>query len=122
MPALRRPTPRRPAASEVASPIAEATNGLPGLQFNEPLTSRPGKPIPVAELLRRLQALFAEMRPMEQEEIDRDSFTAIAQELASPSLLGHKEKGVRAWTANCLVEILKLCAPDAPYSVAQLKV
>ena len=62
------------------------------------------------------------MRDMEQEENERESFTAVAKELASPSLLGHKDKGVRAWTAVCLVEILRLCAPDAPYTGTQLKV
>ena len=59
---------------------------------------------------------------MEQEENDRESFTPVAKELASPNLLGHKDKGVRAWTACCLVDILRLCAPDAPYTGQQLKV
>ena len=95
---------------------------LPGLQFNEPLSWRAGKPIAIADLLRRLQALSKEMRSMEQEENDRASFTRVAKELASPNLLAHKDKGIRAWTACCLVDILRLCAPDAPYTGQQLKV
>ena len=95
---------------------------MPGLQFNEPLSWRAGKPIAIADLLRRLQALYKEMRGMEQEENERDSFTNVAKELASPNLLAHKDKGVKAWTACCLVEILRLCAPDAPYTGQQLKV
>ena len=62
------------------------------------------------------------MREMEQEETARDSLTTVAKELASPNLVGHKDKGVKAWTACCLVDILKLCAPDAPYTGQQLKV
>lgn len=95
---------------------------ISGLAFNEPLSWRAGKAIPIADLLRRLQALFKEMRGMEQEENERDSFTKVAKELANSNLLAHKDKGVKAWTACCLVEILRLCAPDAPYTGQQLKV
>lgn len=58
---------------------------------------------------------------MEQEENERESFTHVAKELASPNLLAHKDKGVKAWTACCLVDILRLCAPDAPYTGQQLR-
>ena len=59
---------------------------------------------------------------MEQDQNDKLSFARAAKELASPNLLAHKDKGVRAWTACCLVEILRLCAPDAPYTGQQLRV
>ncbi len=62
------------------------------------------------------------MRGMEQEEAERGSFTRVAKELVSPNLLAHKDKGVKAWTACCLVDILRLCAPNAPYTGQQLKV
>ncbi|KAI9809549.1 MAG: hypothetical protein M1827_006784 [Pycnora praestabilis] len=108
------------AAPEVVE-VEEPREGQPGLQFNEPLTWRAGKPIPLAELLRRLQALAQEMREMDQEEDERDSFTKVAKELAITNLIAHKDRGVRAWTACCLVDILRLCAPDAPYTGAQLR-
>ena len=95
---------------------------MAGLQFNESLSWRAGKPIAIADLLRRLQALSKEMREMEQDEDEKDSFIRVAKELASPNLLAHKDKGIRAWTACCLVDILRLCAPDAPYTATQLKV
>ncbi|KAI9871774.1 MAG: hypothetical protein M1830_002474, partial [Pleopsidium flavum] len=117
MPARTRPA--APTAMEVME--EEAHNILPGLQFNEPLSWRAGRPIAIADLLQRLQALSREMREMEQEENERDSFTKVAKELASPNLLAHKDKGVRAWTACCLVDILRLCAPDAPYTGPQLR-
>lgn len=95
---------------------------IPGLQFKEDLSWRAGKSIAIAELLRRLQSLHKEMRDMEQEENERDSFAKVAKDLASPNLLAHKDKGVKAWAACCLVDILRLCAPDAPYTGQQLKV
>ena len=59
---------------------------------------------------------------MEQEEADRESLEPVAKELAHPTLLTHKDVGVRAWTACCIVDMFRLCAPDAPYTAAQLKV
>lgn len=117
------PARTRPAASTVTEVMEpeEPEHHVPGLQFNEPLSWRAGKPIAVADLLRRLHALSMEMRDMEQEENERDSFTHVAKELASPNLLAHKDKGVKAWTACCLVDILRLCAPDAPYTGQQLR-
>ena len=93
----------------------------PGLQFNEPLSWRAGKSIAVADLLKRLNKLWNEMKEMEQDEDERVSFLTVAKELASPNLLAHKDKGVKALTACCLVDILRLCAPDAPYTGQQLK-
>lgn len=104
------------AVTEVEEPQAVA-----GLQFDEPLSWRAGKPIPVADLLRRLGALSKEMQGLEQEESGRDSFTKVARELVNPNLLAHKDKGVKALTASCLVDILRLCAPDAPYTGQQLR-
>ena len=102
--------------------LEEPQHDKSGLHFNEPLSWRAGRPIAIADLLRRLQALAKELSGMEQEENDRETFLNVAKELASPNLLGHKDKGVKAWTACCLVDILKLCAPDAPYTGQQLKV
>ena len=113
--------PTRAAASATTENVELEAN-RPGLQFNEDLSWRAGKSIAIADLLRRLQALHKEMRDMEQEENERDSFTRVAKDLASPNLLAHKDKGVKAWTACSLVDILRLCAPDAPYTGQQLKV
>ncbi len=110
--------PRRGAETEPEEPGQE----LVRLTFNEPLSWRAGKPIVTGELLKRLDALSNELQEMDQEEIDKDSFTKVAKELAGQQLLGHKDKGVRAFTACCLVDVLKLCAPDAPFTPTQLKV
>ena len=93
----------------------------PGLQFDEPLSWRAGKPIAVGDLLKRLTRLWNEMKDMEQDVEERASFLTVAKDLASPNLLAHKDKGVKALTTCCLVDILRLCAPDAPYTGQQLK-
>jgi sister-chromatid-cohesion protein PDS5 len=116
--APRRGQPQPPQVQEI-----EEQQSQPGsLQFNEALSWKAGKPIATGELLRRLEALAEELREMDQEEIDKESFNKVAKELAGQHLLGHKDKGVRALTGCCLVDVLKLCAPDAPFSGSQLKV
>lgn len=100
-----------------------SSGGLRKLKFNEPITWRVGRAaIPIADLLQRLQTLAGELRKMEQEEVETGSLTKVAQELATPQLLGHKDKGVRAWAGCCIVDVLRLCAPDAPFTGNQLKV
>ncbi|KIW18992.1 hypothetical protein PV08_03282 [Exophiala spinifera] len=95
---------------------------IPGLQFDDTLTWRAGKPIPVADLLARLQKLASELRKYDLDQVDSRTFTTLAQDLANANLLGHKDKGVRAWTVSCIVDVLKICAPDAPFIEGQLKV
>ena len=98
------------------------TQGAEKLKFKEPLSWKVGRAIPVADLLSRLEKLFEELKDYEQDYVDRDSLTPVATDLAHPNLLGHRDKGVRAYTSCCLVEIFRLCAPDAPYTEKQLKV
>ncbi|KAI1457265.1 armadillo-type protein [Annulohypoxylon moriforme] len=99
----------------------EMEEELVTLQFDEPLSWRAGKPIATGELLRRLEKLSKELVDMDQETVDKDSLTHVAKELASPNLLAHREAGVKAFAAACLVDILKLCAPEAPFTPKQLK-
>jgi len=112
--------PRRSAAAEAEE--QEQDERAATLQFNEPLTWRPGKPIPIDTLLKRLDRLTKELAEMDQETTDPSSLTKVAKEVASHQLLNHKDKGVRAYTACCVVDILRLCAPDAPFTPSQLKV
>ncbi|KAK3295530.1 armadillo-type protein [Chaetomium fimeti] len=111
--------PRRSAAVEAEE--QEPEEGIARLQFNEPLTWRPGKPIAIDTLLKRLDRLTKELAEMDQEMTDPGSLTKVAKEVASHQLLNHKDKGVRAYTACCVVDILRLCAPDAPFTPSQLK-
>jgi len=94
---------------------------LATLQFQEPLSWKAGRQIPLADLLKRLQTLSKELRGLE-DHTDRDSLSSVAAQLVGTHLLAHKDKGIRAWTACCLVDILRICAPDAPFTATQLKV
>ncbi|KAM3083145.1 Sister chromatid cohesion protein pds5 [Clarireedia jacksonii] len=107
-----------PRRGAVESPEPQSSTTL---SFNEPLSWRAGKPIATATLLDRLKRLASELRELDQEEVDKSSLTEVAKELAAQNLLNHKDNGVKAWTACCLVDILKLCAPDAPYTQTQVK-
>ena len=107
-------------------PVEEATQdteagAAQALVFNEPLTWRPGKQIPVVDLLRRLKALSEELHSIEQDDADRTSLAPKAQELANTQLVNHKDKGVKAYALLCIVHMFRIFAPDAPYKGAQLK-
>ncbi|KAL4968283.1 sister chromatid cohesion factor PDS5 [Aspergillus stella-maris] len=118
MPARTRQGPSAAAEEEVEEP----SGALRHLKFNEPLSWRVGRSaIPIADLLQRLQTLAQELRKFEQEEVEKESLTKVSQELATAQLLGHKDRGVRAWATCCIVDVLRLCAPDAPFTANQLK-
>ncbi|KAJ5239209.1 Armadillo-like helical [Penicillium chermesinum] len=111
-----------PSRTRQAAEEADEDSGLRSLAFNQPLSWRVGRSaIPIADLLERLQSLAQELRKLEQEEIDKESLRKVSQELASAHLLAHKDKGVRAWATCCIVDVLRLCAPDAPFTRNQLK-
>jgi len=112
---------RRSAAQEVVEE-EEEQEGVKKLKFTQALVGKPGKQIGVTELLARLKTLCDELRDIDQEEADTESLTRSAKELASPSLIHHKDAGVRAWAACCVVEMFRLFAPNAPYTASQLKV
>lgn len=112
-----------PSRTRAPADDPEEDSGLRSLSFNQPLSWRVGRAaIPIADLLERLQTLAQELRKLEQEEIDKESLRKVSGELASAHLLAHKDKGVRAWATCCIVDVLRLCAPDAPFTRNQLKV
>lgn len=118
------PRSRRSAAAQAAEEEEEQLqqDGISRLRFNQPLVGKPGRPIGVGDLHSRLKSLCEELRELEQEEVDKESLESVTKELAHSSLLQHKDAGVRAWTACCIVDMCRLCAPDAPYTASQLKV
>lgn len=92
------------------------------LQFDQELSWRPAKPIPSATLLSRLEALSKELASFEQGTTNLVSLKDVASKLAHRNLLQHKDRGVKAYTACCLVDLLWLFAPEAPFNEEQLKV
>ncbi len=59
---------------------------------------------------------------MDQDSVDRPQLLDLSAQLASPSLIKHKDRAVRILTACALANVLRLFAPEAPYSVDQLEV
>lgn len=112
------PAPEEPDEDQDEQPATEAQ----GLRFNEPISWRGGRPIATTELVRRLDKLSKELTELDQDWEHKESLNKVAKELCSANILGHKDKGVKAFAACCLVDILKICAPDAPFTPSQLKV
>lgn len=113
---------RRRAAEPAPEEEQEEEHDPEGLKFKEPLSWRPGKPIPTTELVKRLNKLSKELAELDQDWEHKESLNNVAKELSSANIIGHKDKGVKAFGACCLVDILKICAPDAPFTPSQLKV
>jgi sister chromatid cohesion protein PDS5 len=101
---------------------ARGGDELVSLKFNEELTWRPGRPIATGTLLTRLEKLSKELADVDQDNVDVNSLAPVVEALGSRNLIAHKDAGVKAKTACCLVEILRLCAPDAPFTEEQLQV
>ena len=62
------------------------------------------------------------MSPIDQDHVDRSELTGLADQLAAPGLIKHKDRAVRVLVACCIANILRLFAPDAPYSMEQFEV
>jgi sister chromatid cohesion protein PDS5 len=117
------PSRLRQSAGRVADAAdSEKQYDIPGLDFNQSITWRPGKAIPVADLLSRLKSLSTQLRAYSEDQVDSHKFAPLAQDLTNANLLGHKDKGVRAWALQCVVDVLKTCAPQAPFKESQLVV
>src|ERR1700722_8082903 len=88
------------------------------LSFHEKLA---GKGLTTDALLKKLKTLHNELAEMDQELVDIASLGQARKELISTSILLHKDRGVKAYAACCLADILRLYAPDAPYTQAELR-
>jgi sister chromatid cohesion protein PDS5 len=92
------------------------------LTFDEEISWKPAKPIPTSTLIKRLDKLSKELSDLDQGAADLDSIRDVAKKLGHRNLLQHKDGGVKAYTASCLVDILRLFVPDAPFTNDQIKV
>lgn len=130
--ARRRTRGEEPAAEDPAPEIVETNDDddvemeeeqeQKNLVFDEELSWRPAKPIPSATLLTRLEKLSKELADFDQGGVVLSSLKRVAGDLAHRNLLQHKDRGVKAYTAACLVDLLRLYVPDAPFTDEQLKV
>ncbi|KAF8634850.1 hypothetical protein AX17_004098 [Amanita inopinata Kibby_2008] len=88
------------------------------LTFSEKLLT---KGIATDALLKKLKTLHSQLTALEQEHVDVNSLGSIRKELVNTSILLHKDRGVKAYAACCLADILRLYAPDAPYTQGELR-
>jgi len=94
------------------------------LRVTQPLVPRANKPITTADLIKRLTDLSNQLIDASQDNaaIKAQLERSIAPQLVDKNLLQHKDKGVKSYVAISIVEILRICAPDAPFNASQLKV
>ncbi|KAI0047729.1 cohesin-associated protein Pds5 [Auriscalpium vulgare] len=88
------------------------------LKFSEKLV---GKGLSTDLLLKKLRALHTELAALDQDRVDTNTLSAARTQLIHTSLLLHKDRGVKAFTACCLADLLRLYAPDAPYTHNELR-
>ncbi|KAJ2519512.1 Sister chromatid cohesion protein pds5 [Coemansia sp. RSA 2049] len=79
------------------------------------------KTVTISELYKQLKKLSKELNSLEQETVDTQTLDAVTRQLLAPSLLKHKEAGVVSYVSCCIADILRLYAPEAPYSDSEIK-
>ncbi|KAF7323824.1 hypothetical protein MKEN_00603700 [Mycena kentingensis (nom. inval.)] len=88
------------------------------LSFHDKLV---GKQQTTDALQRKLRTLSEELASASQDGFDPKSLDAVKKDLIHTSILLHKDRGVKAFAACCLADILRLTAPDAPYTQPELR-
>lgn len=88
------------------------------LKFSDKLV---GKGLSTDALLKKLKTLHTELAELDQENVELKTLNSSCKELISTSILLHKDKGVKAYAACCLADLLRLYAPDAPYTAPELR-
>ncbi|KAH3678177.1 hypothetical protein WICPIJ_008912 [Wickerhamomyces pijperi] len=100
--------------------MAQSNSKLPKLKFKKSIVSSPTDNIPLKELLERLDTLSTELSKVDQDKFDVQSLDKLKTDLISKKLLDHRELGVQALIACCISDILRIYAPDAPYTDREL--
>lgn len=90
------------------------------LKFKEEIVSTVSNPISTRELLTRLAELHQELSILEQSQVDLASLSVVKEQLVNKKLLKNTNRGVQALVCCCLTDVLRLFAPDAPYSSSTL--
>lgn len=74
-----------------------------------------------ADLIKNLTAVHEQLSTMSQEPSERPvHLQSIVSQLASKRLLKHSDREIRLLTACCLVDILRIYAPEAPFNEQEL--
>ncbi|KAI5958304.1 PDS5 [Candida theae] len=116
--------PRRSLTTSSPMDMSSQTNSSSSssLHFNKRIISTIKSNISNKELITRLMELHEELSNFDDEEIDLNSLKSVTKDLIDKRLLNHPSIGVQAYACCCLSDILRLFAPNAPYSDEQLYV
>lgn len=77
---------------------------------------------PPSEVRAHLVTMHKELAGLDQGSIDTSELDAYCRELIRPALLRHKDLGVQSIVACILADVLRLYAPNAPFSPSEIKV
>ncbi|KAI0264684.1 armadillo-type protein [Gloeopeniophorella convolvens] len=88
------------------------------LKFHDKLA---GKGLSTDALLKKLKGLHTQLAELDQDRVDTSTLATARKELIHNTILLHKDRGVKAYAACCLADILRLFAPDAPYTHNELR-
>ncbi|KAJ1673672.1 Sister chromatid cohesion protein pds5, partial [Spiromyces aspiralis] len=103
---------------------SEEVAGPQSLSFEPKLFVGSGnraKTVAVASLTSQLKKLSQELSDLDQETVDVRSLDLVTKQLLTKSLINHKDPGIRIYVACCIADLLRLYAPDAPYSPSELE-
>lgn len=88
------------------------------ISFDQPIISTINNPISTKDLLARLHELHAELTSVDN--IDTGLLKSIEADLVNKKLLRHSNTGVQALACCCLSDILRIHAPNAPFTETEL--
>lgn len=88
--------------------------------FNKLIISTVSDPISTKELINRVRTLSNELAAFHQEHVEIPIFNSLKKDLVNKKLLRHANTGVQAYVCCSIADILRLCAPDAPFTAGEL--
>ncbi|KAI5966449.1 PDS5 [Candida pseudojiufengensis] len=110
-----RPNKNQPNSTELTE-----NNGINGLKFNKPIITTIKQSISNKELLKRVSQLHEELSVLQDENLELHSLDKITKDLINSKLLNNSSIGVQAFVCCCISDILRIYAPNAPYSEEEL--
>ena len=90
------------------------------LEFNKSIIPSLEELFSSAEQIERLSELHEELSGLTQGSVKLDSLESYKNDLINKKILKHKDPGIRALSACCLSDIMRLYAPDAPFTEKEL--
>ncbi|QEU58104.1 Pds5 [Kluyveromyces lactis] len=93
---------------------------MQSLEFNKSIIPSLEDSFSSAVQIERLGELHEELAGLEQGKVELNSLEKYKNALINRKLLRHKDSGIRALTACCLSDIMRLNAPDAPFTETEL--